>query len=233
MTISEIIKQLLDLFAPRPCACCGRRLNASEELLCANCNIEIPRTNFAKEPYDNPMAKLFWGRFPIEKAAAWMFYLSGNDTSELIKDIKYHGDWQQAEQLGYLIAEEFKPHRFFEGIDLIVPVPLTAARKRQRGYNQSMEIAVGVKRSTGIKIADKVLKRESFEASQTQKSAEERAKNVENAFSLQRPELIKGRHILLIDDVVTTGATVYECGKELAKAGDVKISVMSIGMAKT
>lgn len=225
--------RLFDLLAPRACVACGARLAESEEVLCASCNLHLPRTDFAANAYDNEMAQCFWGRIPIERAAALFFYHPQSETSHAIYDLKYHHHPDYANQLGHFAAQDFAAHDFFNDIDGIVAIPLTRGRQRHRGYNQAEEIARGVAEATGLPIFHKVVRRNIFDGSQTQKDRWERMEGVEEAFELLRPEHIHGRHVLIVDDVVTTGATVCACAKELAKAGEVKVSVMSLAFTRT
>ncbi len=227
-----MLTALLDFISPRACRICGKRLSKAEEEICTVCNRHLPRTVYASVPYDNNMAKRFWGRFNIERAAALFFYESHNSPSRLIHELKYHGKEELGVWLGRITAEEFSSHGFFDGIEMIVPVPITWRRRWKRGYNQSDAIARGVSEVTGIPVNTKALKRTDFSKSQTQLSASERMGNVENAFCIRKGKGIEGKHILLIDDIVTTGATVSECGKQLEKAGAEKISVLSIGCTK-
>jgi len=194
--------------------------------------MHLPLTGFSASATDNPMARLFWGILPIEKAAAWFYYYPQSDSSELIYDLKYRHHPEIGRRLGIIVARQFAHDDFFEGIDAIVPMPITRLRRWHRGYNQSMEIAKGISEATGLPIYNKVVKRAHFSESQTKKSKWERQKNVEGAFCLRNATAIAGKHVLLIDDIVTTGATVIACGKELSKAADVKMSVLSLGLAK-
>jgi ComF family protein len=226
-------ERLANTISPRACAICGCRLTLGEAPICAVCNLGLPRTRYAEDPYENEMAKLFWGRIPIERCAAFFFYRAGSGPSNVIYHLKYHGQPEIGIMMGQIIAQEFDENNFFDGIDVLVPVPLAKERRRQRGFNQSEEIANGVGEATGIAVANKVVRRNSFVESQTHKDRWARADNVENAFQLLNAEQIKGKHVMVIDDVVTTGATICACVKELIKAGDVKISVLSIGFAKS
>ncbi len=225
--------RLFDLIAPRACVACGSRLAESEEVLCARCNLHLPRTDFAADAYDNEMAQCFWGRIPIERAAAMFFYQPQSETSHAIYDLKYHHHPDYAFQLGHFAAQEFASHGFFEGIDCIVPIPLTRGRQHDRGYNQAESIAQGVAEITGLPLYNKVVRRNIFNGSQTHKGRWERMEGVEEAFELLKPKRVHGRHVLIVDDVVTTGATVCACAKELVKAGEVKVSVMSLGFTHT
>ena len=224
--------QLLDLLAPRLCVVCGRRLSLTEQVLCTSCNMHLPRTGFQLNAYDNPMARLFWGLFPVERAAALFRYEAGSGVSSVIYDLKYHNQPEIGREMGRLVAAEFSDAGFFDGIDAIVPVPLARKRQWQRGYNQSLCIAQGISRVTGLPVRNGVVCRTRFVQSQTQMGRWERQENVENVFGLKDADAIRGRHILLIDDVVTTGATMTACARELLKAGDVKLSLLSLGFTK-
>lgn len=241
---NSFLTRLFDLVAPRSCAICGHRLSVNESVLCASCHLHTPLTHFWLSPYDNPMARLFWGRVPLaggaegqrpnsmERAAALFFYEPHAPVSKLIYDLKYHGHRNVGEHMGRIAARTMAPHGFFDGIDLIVPVPLTRRRQWSRGYNQSTEIANGVSLVTGIPVNSKVVRRTAFSGSQTHRHAWERASNVEDVFLLTAPAKAEGRHILIVDDVVTTGATVASCARQLCQARDVRISVLSLGFTK-
>ena len=131
------------------------------------------------------------------------------------------------------MARELKATGFFDGIDGIVPIPLAKKRQRQRGYNQSMEIARGVSEVTCLPIYNKVVRRHAFEGSQTNKGRWERNENVEHVFEVEDFSAIQGKHLLIVDDVVTTGATVLACAQELCKAPDVKVTILALGFAKS
>lgn len=225
--------RLLDLISPRCCVVCGHRLSVTEDVICARCNFHLPRTGFQKAPYENEMAKLFWGQIPIERATAFFYYEGHAETANILYELKYKDHPEIGEVMGRMLAKEIHPSGFFDGIDGIVPIPLAKKRQRQRGYNQSIEIASGVSGITGLPIYDRVVRRTTYEGSQTSKGRWERNENVEHVFELIAPETIQGRHLLLIDDVVTTGATVVACAKELLKAPNIKLSVLTLGFAKS
>ncbi len=226
-----MLRHILDFVYPRLCVMCGNRLTVNETCICTVCDWHLPRTGYVAEPYNNRMTRLFFGQFPIERAAAWFFYMSHSATSHLIYKAKYYGNRDLCFWLGATSAKEFLDENFFKDIDAIIPMPVTAKRKRERGYNQCYEIARGITSITHIPIIDGAVKRINFVKSQTQLNDFERHLNVQNAFRLVNPELLKGKHILLLDDVVTTGSTISSCGREIAKAGNMRISVMAIGVA--
>ena len=231
---SSIWTRLIDLIAPRRCIMCEGRLDAEEEFLCQACSRELPRTHFHQKPYDNPMAQLFWGLMPVERVTAWFYYAPHTRTSQILYDLKYHHQPDIGTVLGEAFASEIKDSGFFDGIDAIIPVPLAKERERQRGYNQSLMIARGVSQATGISVMTDVLRRLHFSESQTQLDRWERLKNVEQQFQALHPEALQGKHILLIDDVVTTGATLIACAQALhPKANNIRFSVLSLGFTKT
>ena len=225
--------RLLDLISPRLCVVCGQRLTVCEEIICSKCNLHLPRTGFQKDPYENEMAKLFWHQIPIERATALFYYEAHSETANILYELKYKNHPEIGEVMGRLMARELQTSGFFDGIDGIVPIPLARKRQRQRGYNQSMEIALGIKEVTELPIYNNVLKRIHFKASQTTMNAQQRKFNVEGAFALTNPGLIAHKHILLVDDIVTTGSTLIACGRELSKAPGTRISILTLGMTKT
>lgn len=224
--------RVLNLISPQACVICGCRLGISEEVLCTACNLALPRTAFAQHPYDNEMARRFYARLPIERAAALFFYEAGSEASRIIHALKYFHHPEIGQVMGRMAAEEMMPYRFFDGIDLIVPVPLARKRQRQRGYNQSEEIAKGVSAVTGIGIDTGIVRRKHFEDSQTHKTQAQRLDNVENAFEAVDATRAAGRHLLLIDDIVTTGATIWACSRPICEAASCRISVLSLGVVR-
>ena len=226
-------RRLLDLISPRLCVVCGHRLTVTEEVICTKCNFHLPRTDFHHNAYENEMAKLFWYLIPIERATAYFYYEPHSSTANIIYQMKYKDHPEIGEVMGRMMGKELIPSGFFDGIDGIIPIPLTKKRQRQRGYNQSKEIARGISEVTGLPLFDKVVKRVSFKGSQTNLGRWERNENVEKVFELIDGASIQGKHLLIVDDVVTTGATCIACSKELVKAGAVKISILSLGFAKS
>ena len=229
----SFFSRLFDLISPRLCIVCGERLSVTEEVICGKCNLHLPRTGFQRDPRENVMTKMFWGRIPIERATALFYYESHAETANILYELKYKNHPEIGETMGRMMARELQRGDFFDGIDGIVPVPLAKRRERQRGYNQSMEIAKGVSEITNLPIYNKVVRRKTFNGSQTSKGRWERNENVENVFELLDGDSVRGKHLLIIDDVVTTGATVIACAKEISKAEGVRFSVLSLGFAKS
>ncbi|MCH4148608.1 MAG: ComF family protein [Prevotella sp.] len=229
----SVWSRLWDLLSPRQCAVCNARLSAGEHTLCAKCSLHLPRTLYQDTPEDNEMARMFWGRLPIKKCAALFFFNAGSESSNIVYKFKYHHHPEIALNMGEMMGLEFQKTTFFEDIDLIIAVPLAKNRQRQRGYNQSELIAAGIHNITCLPIAKGIVRRKDFKESQTQKDRWQRNENVENAFELVNSEPIKGKHVLLIDDVATTGATLCACGKELLKAEGLKLSLLTLSFAKS
>ncbi len=237
----SIFAKIIDLFFPRFCPMCGNRLVGEEEVVCLSCLLYLPRMNTWENPYENEMAKMFWHRMPIERCGALFYYQGHSFASRLVYQLKYQNHPEVGEFLGRIMSREAQEHDFFEGIDAIIPIPLTPRRKRQRGYNQSEEIAKGIQKNTGLPILNDVVVRCHFKESQTKhKDRLARADNVKNVFSLapkyklneKLASELRGKHFLIVDDVCTTGATILSCCQALMKAGKMKFSVMSIGYAK-
>ena len=231
--MAYFLTRLLDFISPRCCVICGKRLSTIEEQICMPCLFHLPRTNFSRNPLDNEMARLFWGLMPIERAAALFFYAPHAAPSKAIYALKYGGNKMVGEVLGRMAASDIASDDFFRGIDMVVPVPLARKRLRQRGYNQSEVIAKGVSYVTGIPLNTHLIKRKAFHKSQTHLGRWDRMDNVQDMFIAKKGEQAKNKHILLVDDVVTTGATVLACAEALKNVEGIKISVLSLGFTKS
>lgn len=251
MNIS-LLGKILDLFFPRFCIECGNRLVGTEEMLCTSCLIGLPYTDTWSNPYENEMAKMFWGRIPIERCAALFYYRSHSLPSNIIYKLKYFDRPEVGIYMGRFIAQKGlntkslasnhnETVNFFDGIDAILPIPLAPKRLKSRGYNQSEMIAQGIQEATGLPIVTDAVKRTVFVESQTHKDRWQRLENVEHVFQLSNSyhlgkekhpiSDLAGKHLLVIDDVCTTGATIIACCKQLMKVGKMKFSVASIGWA--
>ncbi|MBR6035833.1 MAG: ComF family protein [Bacteroidaceae bacterium] len=224
-----IWNDLSDLFLPRICCMCGHRLGANERYICNPCLMHLPYTYYHTVEH-NLLEKQFWGVFPIEKAVA-LFHHDGARTRRIIYNIKYWGRPKLATHLASMYAQELKDEHFFDDIDCIIPLPLHWRKQLKRGYNQSHYIAQGIRQVTGLPIYYHVVKREENNPSQTHLNAHERQENVRDVFRLTYPEKIAGLHVLLVDDVTTTGATLASCAKELVKAPQVKVSILTLAVA--
>ncbi|WP_308746354.1 ComF family protein [uncultured Bacteroides sp.] len=231
LLIKDWLGSFLSLFFPRYCIVCGRTLAKGEECLCTMCNINLPRTDYHLRK-DNPVEKMFWGKIPLERATSFFFYRKGSDFRQILHQLKYGGQKGIGAIMGRYMAAELLESGFFEGVDVILPVPLHKKKQQIRGYNQSEWIARGIAAVTGISIdTESVVRRKNTET-QTRKSFLERWENVEGIFELNHAESLIGKHILIVDDVLTTGATTVECASCLTDIEGIRISILTLAMAE-
>lgn len=226
----DLWDDFISLLFPRLCYGCGNDLMRNESLICTECYVTIPRTNYHTMA-DNPVSQLFWGRCLIERAAAFSYYNKGSRIRNLIHNMKYKGLKELGYELGRIYGTSLLGSDFLEGIDVLIPVPLHLSKKRIRGFNQSECIASGIGDTTGLTVDNQALARITGSATQTKRSRYDRWTNVEGIFTVTDPSLIRGKHILLIDDVITTGATIESCTGELLKVEGVKVSVAALAYA--
>ena len=228
--IYDFWDDFLSLLFPRLCYACGNHLLRNEYLICTECYVIIPRTNFHNEE-NNPVAQLFWGRCLIQKAAAFSFYNKGSRIRNLIHNLKYRGISEIGYELGRIYGLSLKESGFTKDIDLIIPVPLHPSKKRIRGFNQSESISKGISDVSGLPVEIKSFVRKLVSATQTKRSRYERWTNVEGIFQVVNPDAFIGKHVLLVDDVITTGSTIESCTNELLKIDSVKVSVVALAFA--
>ena len=221
---------LLDLFFPTLCVTCGSRLVTQEKFLCIDCWYDLPVTNFHFNT-ENKVAQLFWGRVKIEYATAYFGYNKGSNYQHLIHFIKYKGLKELGFETGRRFGTALSASPEFNSVDFVVPVPLHPKKQKIRGYNQSEWIAKGISESMKKPVSVDNLKRNLHTSTQTRKNRYERWENVENIFKVNRPEEFAGKHILLIDDVVTTGSTLESCAFQLLKIENVRVSIATLAFA--
>ena len=228
-----VLRDIASLILPRTCLACGRVLLENEGCVCLACRYNMPLTDFAKRR-DNIVKQLFENMLPVESATAMYWFVADTEWQHLIHNFKYHGRWFFAQKMGEWLGEELRDSGNFEGIDLVIPVPLHYRRRLMRGYNQSEQLALGVGRKMGIKCDFRSVFRRSYNESQTSKSSSERWENVEAIFDVRRAERLRGKHILLVDDVLTTGATIASCAEAIIAAckGDVRISIATLALSR-
>ena len=230
MTFRDWLDSILNLFYPRVCAACGETLLKDEETVCLKCRYLLPKTGYENNP-DNPLAQAFYGRVRFHAVTACFFFAKSGKVQHLIHELKYKGNKEAGVFLWQQLGASIKEAPLFQGIDYHIPVPLHPKREKKRGYNQSLMIAKGINEVTGIPIGDKYLIRAVNTATQTKKSAEERFKNVKDIFELRYADELKGKHVLLIDDVLTTGATLESCAHQLENVPGITISAATAACA--
>lgn len=229
-TVKVWFCSLLRLVFPRCCVVCGTPLIEGEDAICTRCSIDMPRTNYYRKK-DNPVERLFWGKFPLERATSYFFYRKGSEFRSILHQLKYGGKKELGAVMGRFMAGELLQTDFFRGVDVIIPVPLHPRKKKARGYNQSEWIARGVSKVTGIPLDACSMVREKHTETQTHKSVYERWENVEGIFKLRSPERFEGKHVLIVDDVLTTGSTTTACADAFNGVKGIRISVLTLAVA--
>jgi ComF family protein len=221
---------LFCLFFPNLCAGCGQPLIKGEKVICTICLFHLPKTYFHQDT-DNPLTRVFWGRVNLEGVTAFLYFQKGGTVQHLLHQLKYKDQKEIGLQMGRLYGTELCRAEVFREAELIIPVPLHPRKLRKRGYNQSQMFAEGLADVMNAKIETKVLYRRSYTQTQTRKSRYSRWENVENIFGVKNPEKIRGKHVLLVDDVITTGATSEACAQALLQVPGVRVSVAAIAYA--
>lgn len=224
------LDDLLWLVYPELCVSCDKPLNTGEKCLCTSCRFHLPKTNFHLEEV-NPIIKHFWGKVKVEAAAAYFLFTKGEKVQHLIHQLKYRKRKDIGVFLGELYGYDLKKSAVFSTVDVIIPVPLHPKKLRKRGYNQSECFAEGLSQSLKVPYDVRSLKRKKETQTQTRKHRFERFENVNNVFSVTKPEQLKGKHILLVDDVITTGSTLVACAEALLAVPGTKVSIVAIAYA--
>ena len=216
---------------PELCSACGESLMANEKLICTECRFTLPYTNFHLQK-DNLVAKSFWGKTDLQAAYALFYFSKGGKVQNLIHQLKYKGIKQLGNALGNMTGNQLIGNEIFKTVDIVIPVPLHKSRLRKRGYNQSGHFAAGIAEAMHLQIEQKNLVRLNATSTQTHKSRFDRFRNMQEVFSVKDPEKLKHKHILLVDDVITTGATLEACAVQLLKIEGVKLSIAAIAYAE-
>ncbi len=224
--LKEIKDSFLHLLFPHICTGCGSDILNEQTVLCMRCIDAMPETNFEIHP-NNPVEKIFWGRLPLAGATAQFYFTKESLMQHLMHQFKYKGNKDLGLQLGRMMGEQIQESGRFAA-DALIPLPLFPAKEKRRGYNQAMVLCEGMAEAMQIPVLDKVIIRPQHTETQTKKGRIERWKNMEGKFILAKPDAIRNKHLLLVDDVVTTGATFEACGNELIQADNVRLSVASL-----
>ena len=219
------------LLFPELCPACGESLVANEHIICTDCLYHLPQTNFHLQP-DNIVARQFWGKIKLEGAYALYFFAKGGRIQNLMHHFKYRGMQKIGNLLGNMAGNQLVRSTVFKSVDIIVPVPLHKSRLKERGYNQSACFAEGLAQKLNAVVQTDNLVRLKATETQTHKSRFLRFENMQEVFTINDRESLKNKHVLLVDDVVTTGATLEACGIELLKIEGLKLSIATIAYAE-
>lgn len=228
---TSYLADFVSLLFPELCAACRESLVANEHLICTGCLYGLPFTNFHLQP-DNIVARQFWGKIPLEAAYAMCYFTKGGKIQNLMHQFKYKGIKEIGNLLGSLTGDQLIKSEVFNTVDMIVPVPLHKKRMRQRGYNQSACFAEGLAQKLNATVEVDNLVRVIATETQTHRSRFARFENMQEVFVINDPERLTGKHILLVDDIVTTGSTLEACGAQLLKVPGLKLSIATIAYAE-
>lgn len=228
--IRRIWSDFLSLFFPKVCVICGKSLIGSEECICLHCLYRLPRTHFHTDR-ENRVEKRFFGKIEVQQASSFFYFNKGSDFRHLIHQLKYKDRQDIGFVLGKYAASELKLSDIFADIDCIIPIPLHKKKERKRGYNQAESIANGMAAILNKPVETEAVHRIKSNISQTRKSVIQRWLNVQEIFGINNRSKIEWKHILLVDDVLTTGATMEACAKVLLEVEGVKISIFTLAVA--
>lgn len=223
----KLINNLLSLFYPRLCAACGDALQQNEQCICLDCMLHLPETQFHKEHF-NPLRRVFDGRVPVEEVTALMSYKKANKVQKILHHLKYSGRKEIGKILGEYFGGQLITEERYRNIQYILPIPLHPKKQKKRGYNQSEWIAMGLSKGMGIPYLTDVLVRTHYTDTQTRKSRFARWQNVKEVFEVQNPDKVAYTHVLVCDDVLTTGATTEAAIHKLLEVEGVKVSVVTL-----
>ena len=227
----KLWNDFLNLFFPRLCLLCRTPLAEGETHFCLHCLYRLPRTRYERKP-GNAAEQLFLGKVPVERAFPFLRYEKGGNVQQLIHALKYKDNKELAFYLGKLAARDIQRAGACRDIDLLVPVPLHKRKKRQRSYNQSEWIALGLASVINTPLDTSGLVRIRATPTQTRKSVYDRWINVQDVFEVPHPEHFEKKHILLVDDVLTTGSTLGACACAIQHAAEARISIFSLAIAE-
>jgi len=225
------LSDFIELFYPDVCLACAEKLLKGESVICYKCNNTLPKTDHWHDS-ENPMAKRFWGRVDLQGAAALFEFQKGEHVQHLLHQLKYRGRQDVGEYLGKMLGRSMLHSRsVIKDIDLVVPVPLHFKKQQVRGYNQCDSIAKGISETMGVKWTDTALERVQQNVSQTKKNRFDRWANVADIFAVRDAGQLKNKHILLVDDVMTTGATAEACLQTILTVPGTRVSFVAVAVA--
>lgn len=227
--LRRIANSVIDIIAPRVCEVCGVSLVGTERFICGHCLADLPRTVCHRDTFSEIHRRLM-GHAPVDRAAAMFHYDGSSRYAGLIRNAKYRGRPEMMRHLAALFADELDAENFFDGIDIIEPVPMPCLRRWQRGYNQTEYLAQGLADVTGIAVGDHL--RAAMHKAQAGRSGSQRLANVEGKYSVRHADELRGQHILVVDDVITTGSTLFTVTEAIhaVLAPDYRLSVLALSL---
>ena len=228
--LKNIVGSTLHLFYPHVCTGCGSDLLQADNLLCLKCIHNLPQTGFATLP-NNPVEKYFWGRIPLTAAYSQFYFSKEFLIQHLIHQLKYKGDTGIGFYLGQLMGETLLNSSRFSSVEALIPLPLYADKEHKRGYNQATVICNGMSAVMNVPVLNGAVIRQYATETQTRKHRTERWENVKNSFKVVKAQELAGKHLLLVDDVVTTGATLEACGHIILGVEHVNLSIATLAYA--
>jgi ComF family protein len=229
-SLRSIYSSTLHLFYPHVCTGCGSDLLPEDNQLCWHCINHLPHTNFAQHP-NNPVEKIFWGRIAVTAAHSAFYFSKASLIQQLIHQLKYKNNTDIGFYMGAIMGETLISSNRFNPIDYLVPLPLYPDKEHKRGYNQAAIICNGMSETMNVPVLTGNIIRQRFTETQTRKHRTERWENVAGSFVVQHPQALQGKSILLVDDVITTGATLEACGTVLLQAANVKLYIATLAHA--
>jgi ComF family protein len=229
--LKRLATDFLCLIFPDYCNACGADLYHGEQLICIKCLYDLPYTDFQHYP-ENAVAKLFWGRVRCSSAMAMLYYRKGTRVQKLIHQLKYNGKTDLGLKLGMLLGERLKQSDAYQTAELILPVPIHPAKEKKRGYNQCTAVAMGISAVLNIPVNTTNLYRNKQTDSQTKKSRYQRFENMRSVFRVRDTWVLKNKHIILVDDVITTGATIEACSLAILDCEVSRLSIVALAFTE-
>jgi ComF family protein len=230
LNLSTILADFVGLIYPRVCVGCHEVLYRHEDTLCTHCHIELPHTHFENQP-NNPVARLFWGKINFETATSSYFFSKKSRIQQIIHSFKYKNRPEIAEYMGHLMGKKLMSIHQRLPFEVIIPVPLHPVKKRLRGYNQAEHLAMGISEEMNVPLDVKSIQRITANKTQTNRSLYDRWTNVNSIFELRSNHTLSGKHVLIVDDVITSGATIESCAQCILTIPKIKISIASLALA--
>ena len=225
--VSSYLNDFAHLFFPHTCEGCGTDTLENDTLLCAACLLQLPETGFISVP-DNPVEKIFYGRIKVEAAGSAFYFNQDSLMQHLIKELKYRGNKEVGFYLGKLLGYQLAQTERFNNIDAIIALPLNARKEKKRGYNQAAAIAEGITEIWQKPVLTNSVERKIFTETQTHKDRISRWQSMKDVFAVTNAAALSNKHILLIDDIVTTGATLEACGEKILQIPGAKLSIITV-----